>query len=135
MQIPTFSRRKLFTNAVRLTAHLYLRDHDCRTDVVDLYREQKGIHPRTHRRLCHVLHDRRHGMGAGDPRRDQGDPRGGQRKKGRPQRQKGGTVGEAYSGICYCLLDEEYKVESGFYTVDFFCEGNLIGSFPFQLKK
>ena len=43
--------------------------------------------------------------------------------------------GEAYSGICYCLLDEEYKVESGFYTVDFFCEGNLIGSFPFQLKK
>ncbi|MBR4500154.1 MAG: hypothetical protein IKP11_06420 [Paludibacteraceae bacterium] len=26
-------------------------------------------------------------------------------------------------------------VESGFYTIDFFCDGNLIGSFSFQLKK
>ena len=43
--------------------------------------------------------------------------------------------GEAYSGTCYCPLDEDTKVQSGFYTIDFFCEGNLIGSFPFQLKK
>ena len=43
--------------------------------------------------------------------------------------------GEAYAGTCYCPLGEEEKVQSGFYTVDFFCDGNLIGSFPFQLKK
>ena len=43
--------------------------------------------------------------------------------------------GEAYSGTCYCPLGEGEKVQPGFYTVDFFCEGNLIGSFPFQLKK
>ncbi len=43
--------------------------------------------------------------------------------------------GEAYSGTCYCPLGEGEKVQQGFYTVDFFCEGNLIGSFPFQLKK
>ena len=41
-------------------------------------------------------------------------------------------TGEAYDGICYCPVDE---VKKGFYTVDFFCDGNLIGSFPFQLKK
>lgn len=44
-------------------------------------------------------------------------------------------AGDAYSGSCYCPLDEGTKVEKGFYTVDFFCEGNLIGSFPFQIKK
>ena len=43
--------------------------------------------------------------------------------------------GEAYSGTCYCPLGEGEKVQPGFYTVDFFCEGNLIGSFPFQLRK
>ena len=43
--------------------------------------------------------------------------------------------GEAYSGTCYCPLGGEKEVQSGFYTIDFFCEGNLIGSFPFQLKK
>ena len=43
--------------------------------------------------------------------------------------------GEAYTGICYCPLDKEKGVENGFYTVDFFCDGNLIGSFPFTLKK
>ena len=43
--------------------------------------------------------------------------------------------GEAYNGVCYCPLDEEQEVQKGFYTVDFFCEGNLIGSFPFQIKK
>ncbi len=41
-------------------------------------------------------------------------------------------TGEAYNGSCFCWIDE---AKSGFYTIDFFCEGNLIGSFPFQLKK
>ncbi len=44
-------------------------------------------------------------------------------------------TGEAYSGTCYCALDENEEVQSGYYTIDFFCDGNLIGSFPFQLKK
>lgn len=43
--------------------------------------------------------------------------------------------GEAYEGTCYCTLTEEENVQKGFYTVDFFCEENLIGSFPFQIKK
>ena len=41
-------------------------------------------------------------------------------------------AGEEYSGICYCPVTEILK---GFYTLDFFCDGNLIGSFPTQLKK
>lgn len=44
-------------------------------------------------------------------------------------------TGETYGGTCYCPLDEDYEVQAGFYTIDFFCDGNLIGSFPFQLKK
>ena len=44
-------------------------------------------------------------------------------------------AGEAYNGTCYCVLGEDDKVESGFYTIDFFCDGDLIGSFPFQIKK
>ena len=44
-------------------------------------------------------------------------------------------TGEAYEGSCYCPLDEEQKAQKGFYTIDFFCDGNLIGSFPFQIKK
>lgn len=40
--------------------------------------------------------------------------------------------GENYNGTCYWPIDD---IESGFYTIDFFCDGNLIGSFPFQLKK
>ena len=40
--------------------------------------------------------------------------------------------GENYNGTCYWPVDD---IESGFYTIDFFCDGNLIGSFPFQLKK
>ena len=40
--------------------------------------------------------------------------------------------GENYNGTCYWPIDD---VEAGFYTIDFFCDGNLIGSFPFQLKK
>ena len=43
--------------------------------------------------------------------------------------------GEAYNGTCYCVLGENDEVQAGFYSIDFFCEGNLIGSFPFQLKK
>lgn len=41
-------------------------------------------------------------------------------------------TGEAYEGSCYQAID---KAVNGFYTIDFFCEGNLIGSFPFQVKK
>ena len=41
-------------------------------------------------------------------------------------------TGEAYDGICYQALETAID---GFYTIDFFCDGNLIGSFPFQLKK
>ena len=41
-------------------------------------------------------------------------------------------TGEPYNGTCYWPVEE---VKDGFYTIDFFCEGNLIGSFPFQLKK
>lgn len=41
-------------------------------------------------------------------------------------------TGEPFDGTCYLPLEE---AEEGFYTIDFFCDGNLIGSFPFQLKK
>ena len=40
--------------------------------------------------------------------------------------------GENYNGTCYWPVEE---VKEGFYTIDFFCDGNLIGSFPFQAKK
>lgn len=40
--------------------------------------------------------------------------------------------GEAYNGTCYWPVE---TVVEGFYTIDFFCDGNLIGSFPFQIKK
>ena len=43
--------------------------------------------------------------------------------------------GDIYYGTCYCALDENQEVQPGFYTIDFFCDGNLIGSFPFQAKK
>lgn len=43
--------------------------------------------------------------------------------------------GEVFDGTCYCALPADYDVAKGFYTIDFFCDGNLIGSFPFQLKK
>jgi hypothetical protein len=42
---------------------------------------------------------------------------------------------EAYTGVCYCALNDNENVQNGFYTIDFFCDGNLIGSFPFQIKK
>jgi myosin heavy subunit len=41
-------------------------------------------------------------------------------------------TGEVFNGTCFCPVDD---VIAGIYTIDFFCEGNLIGSFPFQLKK
>ena len=44
-------------------------------------------------------------------------------------------AGEAYSGMCYYPFAANEAVQSGFYTIDFFCDGNLIGSFPFQIKK
>ena len=44
-------------------------------------------------------------------------------------------AGEAYQGTCYCPLAENETVQSGFYSIVFFCDGNLIGSFPFQIKK
>ena len=43
-------------------------------------------------------------------------------------------TGEAYDGVVYWPIVGD-DVLSGFYTIDFFCDGNLIGSFPFQLKK
>lgn len=43
--------------------------------------------------------------------------------------------GEAYKGTCYWALAEDEAAQSGFYSIDFFCDGNLIGSFPFTLKK
>lgn len=43
--------------------------------------------------------------------------------------------GDALNGTCYCPLGEHEKVQKGFYSIDFFCDGNLIGSFPFQIKK
>jgi len=44
-------------------------------------------------------------------------------------------TGEPFSGTCFCPLAEKEEVLKGFYTIDFFCDGNLIGSFPFQVKK
>ncbi len=41
--------------------------------------------------------------------------------------------GEQYMGTVYLPITEE--VEKGFYTIDFFCDGNLIGSFPIQIRK
>ena len=41
--------------------------------------------------------------------------------------------GEQYNGAVYLPITEE--VEKGFYTIDFFCDGNLIGSYPIQVRK
>ena len=41
--------------------------------------------------------------------------------------------GEQYMGTVYLPITEE--VEQGFYTIDFFCDGNLIGSYPIQVRK
>ena len=42
-------------------------------------------------------------------------------------------TGEEFHGTCYCPVEED--IVKGFYNVDFFCDGNLIGSFPMQIKK
>ena len=44
-------------------------------------------------------------------------------------------AGEEYKGVCYYALSEEDVIQKGYYSIDFFCDGNMIGSFPFQLKK
>ena len=44
-------------------------------------------------------------------------------------------TGEAYEGTCYFALPEGYEIGKGFFTIDFFIDGNLVGSFPFQMKK
>ena len=44
-------------------------------------------------------------------------------------------TGEVYKGVCFCALKDTEEVQKGFYSVDFFCDGNLIGSFPFQIRK
>ena len=36
--------------------------------------------------------------------------------------------GETYEGVCYYALADNEKIEEGFYTIDFFCNGDLIGS-------
>ncbi len=41
-------------------------------------------------------------------------------------------AGEAYNATCFCPIED---VKKGFYTIDFFCDENLVGSFPFQIKK
>ena len=43
-------------------------------------------------------------------------------------------TGETYDGVVYWPFVGDDALY-GFYTIDFFCDGNLIGSFPFQLKK
>ena len=43
--------------------------------------------------------------------------------------------GEVYEGVCYYPFAEEEVAQAGFYSIDFFCDGNMIGSYPFQLKK
>ena len=44
-------------------------------------------------------------------------------------------TGDVFSGTCYCSLGETETVQKGFYVAEFFCDGFLIGSFPFQVKK
>ena len=44
-------------------------------------------------------------------------------------------TGEEYKGVCYYALDENVEIQKGIYTIDFFCDGNMIGSYPFQLRK
>lgn len=42
-------------------------------------------------------------------------------------------AGEELFGTIYWAIDE--APETGYYNADFFADGNLIGSFPFQIKK
>lgn len=41
--------------------------------------------------------------------------------------------GDTYTGTIYLPINTE--IIKGFYTIDFFCEDNLIGSFPVQIRK
>ena len=41
--------------------------------------------------------------------------------------------GETVSDVLYWSVDEILQV--GLYNADFFCDGNLIGSFPFTIEK
>ena len=43
--------------------------------------------------------------------------------------------GDRYTGVCYYALGEEENMQKGIYSIDFFCDGNLIGSFPLEIKK
>lgn len=43
--------------------------------------------------------------------------------------------GEEYKGACYYTFEEDYEIQKGNYTITFFCDGNQIGSFPFELRK
>ena len=42
-------------------------------------------------------------------------------------------AGDEFSATIYWSLSE--APETGYYNADFFADGNLIGSFPFQIKK
>ncbi len=42
-------------------------------------------------------------------------------------------TGEEFAGTIYWAMEE--SPETGYYNADFFADGNLIGSFPFQIKK
>ena len=44
-------------------------------------------------------------------------------------------AGEEYKGVCYYALEEDVEIQKDYYSIDFFCDGNMIGSFSFQLKK
>lgn len=44
-------------------------------------------------------------------------------------------AGEEYHGTFYWALLEDAQAVTGFYNADFFADGNLIGSIPFQIKK
>jgi len=44
-------------------------------------------------------------------------------------------AGDEYKGVCYYALEEGLEIKKGYYSIDFFCDGNMIGSYPFQLKK
>lgn len=44
-------------------------------------------------------------------------------------------AGEEYKGVCYYALEEDVEIQKGIYNIDFFCDGNMIGSYPFQLRK
>ena len=44
-------------------------------------------------------------------------------------------AGDEYKGVCYYALEEGMEIQKEYYSIDFFCDGNMIGSYSFQLKK